>query len=314
MNPMQRYLVDEAIEDYDDGRLPRRDAIRLLAGLVGATLATGIIEARAQPTPTPPPATAAPPMPTPPSTMAPPRSAASVAHNDPAIVGANLRFAGTGEAQLTGYMARPNKPGTYPIVLVCHENRGLTRHIEDVARRLAKAGYVGFAVDLLSREGGTNRQSYDAIPGLLGSVPPVRHVQDFQSALAFARTQPFVRPDRSAMIGFCFGGGIAWRVAVATPELRAIVPFYGIPAPAPDVPKIQAAVLAIYAAKDERINATIPEIEAAMKDNNKTFRKLVYPEADHAFYNDTGDRFSPGAAQAAWEETLKWLGTYLTAV
>src|SRR5207244_47668 len=160
---------DEALEDYEHGRLTRREAIRLLAGLTGATLATAIIDARAQPAPDAPPATS-------PSTRSPPRAATSVAHNDPAIVGAALNFNGSADAQLSGYMARPDKPGACPIVLVCHENRGLTRHIEDVTRRLAKAGYVGFAVDLLSREGGTNRQSFDAIPGLLGSVPPVRHV------------------------------------------------------------------------------------------------------------------------------------------
>jgi carboxymethylenebutenolidase len=93
-------------------------------------------------------------------------------------------------------------------VLVCHENRGLTRHIEDVTRRVTKAGYVGLAVDLLSREGGTAKQDFDAIPGILGRAPAARHVQDFRSGLAHARSLSAARGDRAGMVGFCFGGGV----------------------------------------------------------------------------------------------------------
>src|SRR5713101_6723449 len=119
-----------------------------------------------------------------PAGKAPASSAPLVAPDDPSIVAGIAEFPGEG-VRLDGYLARPAKAGAFPIVLVCHENRGLTRHIEDVTRRLAKAGYVGVAVDLLSREGGTNAQAFDAIPGMLGSVPPIRHVQDFQSALTY---------------------------------------------------------------------------------------------------------------------------------
>jgi carboxymethylenebutenolidase len=100
-------------------------------------------------------------------------------------------------------------------------------------------------------------------------------------------------------------------VAAAIPELRAAVPFYGLPVPAADVPKINAAVLAIYAGRDERINANIPAIEAAMKENTKVFRKMVLPDVDHAFHNDTGDRFNETAALIAWGETLGWFAKYL---
>jgi carboxymethylenebutenolidase len=304
MNDLQRYLVEEAVEDYKDGRLSRREALRLLTGLTGAVLASQILDAQAQSAPAPA-ATAVPA-----AVPTGPKSAASVADNDPALIAANIQFPG-GDGQLMGYIARPATAGSFPIVLVCHENRGLTRHIEDVTRRLAKAGYVGFAVDLLSREGGTNKHSYDAIPALLGPPPPARHVQDFQSALTYAKAQPFARGDRAGMTGFCFGGGVTWRVAVGIPELRAVVPFYGLPVAAGDVPKINAPVLAIYAVRDARINANIPAIEAAMKENAKVFRKIVYPDVDHAFYNDTADRFNAGAALAAWDETLMWFAKYL---
>lgn len=298
MDDLRRYLVEEAIEDFEEGRLSRRDALKMIAGITGAAMAAQMLEARAQ-------AKARP-------GYAPAKSEYSVPATDPSVIGRAVPFQGS-DGQLRGYLARPAKDGRYPIVLVCHENRGLTPHIEDVTRRLAKAGYVGMAVDLLSREGGTAKHEFDAIPGLLGKAAPERHVQDFASGLAYAKSQAFVRADRAGMTGFCFGGGVTWRVAAGVPELRAAVPFYGVPVPAADVPKINAAVLAMYADRDQRVNANIPAIEAAMKQNGKTFRKIVYSNSDHAFHNDTGERYNPVAAKAAWDETLDWFDKYLKA-
>jgi carboxymethylenebutenolidase len=296
MNELQRYLVEEAVEDYEEGRLTRRQALKAIAGVAGAALAAQVLDARAQ-------AKAAVP-------KAPPSTPPQVSPNDPDLVAGVAEFPGVG-ARLDGYLARPARSGTFPVVLVCHENRGLTRHIEDVTRRLAKAGYVALAVDLLSREGGTDKHDFDAIPGILGKAPPARHAQDFKSGLAFARSQAAARGDRAGMVGFCFGGAVTWRVAAAVPELRAAVPFYGVPVPEADVPAIGAAVLAIYAGRDDRINQNIPAIETAMAKNGKTFRKIVYPGVDHAFHNDAGARYNAEAAKAAWGETLAWFGKYL---
>lgn len=295
MNELQRYLVEEAVEDYEEGRLSRREALKAIAGLTGAALAGQILEARAQ---------------TAPAGKAPASSAPLVAPDDPSIVAGIAEFPGEG-VRLAGYLARPAKSGTFPIVLVCHENRGLTRHTEDVTRRVAKAGFVGLAVDLLSREGGTGKHDFDAIPGILGKAAPARHVQDFKSGLGYAVSQPSARGDRVGMTGFCFGGAVTWRVAASVPDLRAAVPFYGVPVQEPDVPGIGAAVLAIYAGRDERINQNIPAIEAAMGKHDKTFRKIVYPNVDHAFHNDTGARYNSAAAKAAWSEALAWFGKYL---
>jgi carboxymethylenebutenolidase len=297
VNDLQRYLVEEAVEDYEEGRLSRREALKAIAGLTGAALAAQILEAHGQGAPAA-------------GSKAPPSSAPLVAPDDPAIVAGIAEFPGEG-VRLSGYLARPAQSGQFPIVLVCHENRGLTRHIEDVTRRAAKAGYVGLAVDLLSREGGTGLHDFEAIPGLLGNAPAARHVQDFRSGLAYAKSQPAAQGDRVGMVGFCFGGGVTWRVAAGMPALRAAVPFYGVPVPEADVPGIGAAVLAIYGGRDERINQNIPAIEAAMKKNDKTFRKIVYPDVDHAFHNDTGARYDAAAAKAAWGETLAWFGKYL---
>jgi carboxymethylenebutenolidase len=297
VNELQRYLVEEAVEDYEEGRLTRRDALKALAGLTGAALAAQILDAHAQ-------TRAAP------AAKAPPSSRPLVAHDDPAIVAGIAEFPGAG-IRLAGYVARPKESRRFAIVLVCHENRGLTRHIEDVTRRVAKAGYVGLAVDLLSREGGTPKHEFDAIPGILGKARPERHVQDFQSGLAYARSQPFARGDRVGMVGFCFGGAVTWRFAAAVHDLRSAVPFYGVPVQEADVGGIGAAVLAIYAGKDERINKNLPAIEAAMHKHGKTFRKIVYPGVDHAFHNDTSARYNAAAAKAAWGETLAWFGKHL---
>ena len=170
---------------------------------------------------------------------------------------------------------------------------------------------MGFAVDLLSREGGTSKHGPDAVSVLLGKAPIARHVQDFQSALTWAKSQPFAKGDRAGMVGFSFGGGVTWRVAAGTPELKAAVSFYGLPVVASEAAKIDAAVLAISAGRDERINANIPAIESAMREKAKVFRKIVYPDVDHAFYNDTGETFSAGSAQAAWEESMGWFARFL---
>jgi carboxymethylenebutenolidase len=115
------------------------------------------------------------------------------------------------------------------------------------------------------------------------------------------------------MVGFCFGGGITWRVATKTPELRAAVPFYGPNPPLEDVPGIRAAVLAIYGENDANINRGIPAIEEAMKANGKIFEKIIYSNAGHAFHNDTGANYNPEAARDAWAKTLAWFERYLKA-
>jgi len=212
---------------------------------------------------------------------------------------------------LFGYLARPKEGDSLPVVLVCHENRGLTDHIRDVTRRVAKAGYVALAVDLLSRQGGTATVGSDNVPGALGNIEPDQFVQDFLSGWEYLKGQDFAQADRVGMVGFCFGGGVTWRVATKMPELRAAVPYYGPPPPVEELATINAAVLAIYGGNDQRINASIPDVEAAMQANNKVYEKMVYEGADHAFNNDTGERFNAQAANDAWGRTLAWFDKYV---
>jgi carboxymethylenebutenolidase len=237
-------------------------------------------------------------------------AAGTVSPDDPAILAGAVEFAADGET-LLGYLSRPRGEGVYPVILVCHENRGLTEHIQDVTRRLAKAGYVALAVDLLSRLGGSEALGADQVPGALGNIPPEQFVQDFLSGWRYLQGQAFAQAERVGMVGFCFGGGVTWRVATRMAELLAAVPFYGPHPPVEDVPKIQAAVLAIYGELDQRINQGIPAIEEAMQKNGKIYEKVIYPGADHAFHNDTGPRYKPDAARDAWDRTLGWFERYV---
>ena len=331
MNLFQKYLADEFAEDYSEGRLSRRDALKLIASVTGSLIVANSILASCAPPPetvatsaptdaplaTDLPTTAATASNSPTSESAPTESfsPASTAYgtvmpDDPAITAGPIEIPAA-DTNLMGYLARPSSEAVSPVILVCHENRGLTPHIQDVARRFAKAGYVGLAVDLLSRQGGTEAVGSSNVPGALGNIEPSQFVEDFKSGWVYLQGQSFADAARVGMTGFCFGGGVTWQVAVNMPELLAAVPFYGPHPAASDVPDIQAAVLGIYGEQDNRINSGIPEIEAAMVANNKIYEKVIYPNADHAFHNDTGTRYNPEAAKDAWERTLAWFETYV---
>ena len=319
MNHFQRYLTDEFAEDYQEGRLSRRDALKLIASVTGSLIAANSILAACTPIADSAqagidtPAATQPPPADPTSTALQPSPSVSygtVAPDDPAVIAQEVEIP-SDTPPLTGYLARPSSEGNSPVVLVCHENRGLTPHIQDVTRRLAKAGYAALAVDLLSRQGGSAAVGEGNVPGILGNIQPEQFVADFLAGWRYFQGQAFAQAGRVGMTGFCFGGGVTWLVAARMPELRAAVPYYGPHPPLDEVPNIQAAVLAIYGELDGRINGGIPAIEEAMLADNKVFEKLIYPNADHAFHNDTGSRYNAEAARDAWTQTLAWFDKYL---
>jgi len=326
MNLFQNYLVEEFAEDYQEGHLTRREALKLIFSVTGSMLLTNSILAACAPlsemmlAPAAG-ATAAPSNSSQPNapglaaTSDTPTSQGSepaepASPGEAAIETTDIELPGE-EATLLATLSRPAGDGPFPVILVCHENRGLTEHIKDVTRRLAQASYVALAVDLLSRQGGSSSMSPDQVPGALGNTPPQQFVSDFKSGWHYLKDKDFAQADRVGMVGFCFGGGVTWQVATHMPELKAAVPFYG-PHPAVEaVPNIQAAVLAIYAGNDQRINQGIPPIEEAMQQNGKIYEKVIYPGVDHAFHNDTGLRYNPEAAQDAWRRTLVWFERYV---
>jgi carboxymethylenebutenolidase len=238
------------------------------------------------------------------------QSPLSVPEGDPDLETGDVTFSSQ-DAEITAYLARPVAEGVYPAVMICHENRGLTDHIRDVARRFAKVGYVAIAPDLLSREGGTATLERDAVPGLLTNAGMDRHVADFTAAFDYLQGQEFVETDRIGMNGFCFGGGVTWLCAAEIPGLKAAAPFYG-PGPELDqVPNIQAAVLGVFAESDDWVNSGIEPLREALEAAGVTFEFKIYPGTGHAFNNDTGDRYVEEQALQAWEDMLAWFEQYI---
>lgn len=328
MNIFQKYLAEEFAEDYTEGRLSRREALKLITSVTGSFIAANTILASCAPpseetaisptsttspidTPTVPPMATDTATTESAATEAPaPAAYGTVMPDDPSVIASDVQIPAA-DTTIMGYLARPSTENPAPVILVCHENRGLTPHIQDVTRRFAKAGYVGLAVDLLSRQGGSAALGQENVPGALGNISPDQFVEDFKSGWQYLQGQPFAEAAKVGMTGFCFGGGVTWRVATQMPELLAAVPFYGPHPPLEDVPNIQAAVLAIYGELDSRINSGIPAIEQAMIENGKIYEKMIYQGADHAFHNDTGGRYHPEAAKDAWERTLSWFEQYV---
>jgi carboxymethylenebutenolidase len=298
---MQHYLVEEMVEEFQAGRITRRELLRRVMLITGSVAVASSVVSTAGAAP----AVAAP------ASRPAHQSGVTVSLDDPAIVAGPVEIPGEGVAIL-GYLSRPRADGSHPGVLVIHENRGLTENQRDITRRLAKAGYVGLAVDLLSRQGGASSfPDEGAAIGAYGQLPPAQMTSDLTASLAYLRALPYVQADATAAMGFCAGGSHTWNLATLDPNLRAAAPFYGSSPPLDAVPNIRAAVLAFYGGEDARINAGIPEIEQAMRAAGKTFEYVVYPGAGHAFINDTRDAYHAEAARDSWARLLAWFGQYL---
>ncbi|GAA3280382.1 carboxymethylenebutenolidase [Paenarthrobacter aurescens] len=229
----------------------------------------------------------------------------SVPEGAAGLTTATVKF-DSGGTEISGYLARPEGSQRGPAVLICHENRGLTPHIQDVARRFAREGYAALALDLLSREGGTANLDPDAVPGALTQAGAQRHVNDFKAAFEYLNGQGFVEEGRIGMVGFCFGGGITWQSSTEFQGLKATSAFYG---PAPDlakVPTIKPAVMGVYAENDARITGAMPQLQQALDASTVKHQLKVYPGVDHAFHNDTSERYVEAQATAAWNDTLAW--------
>jgi len=280
----------ELYDGYVHGRLSRRDfldraAAFAVAGVTAATLLASLSPDYAQ--------------------------AQQVAFTDPDIRAEYIKYPSpNGHDQVRGYLVRPAKAsGPLPAVLVVHENRGLNPYIEDVARRVAKAGFVALAPDGLSSVGG--------YPGndergreLQQQVDPQKLMNDFFAAIEYLRT-PAMSNGKVGITGFCYGGGVSNAAAVAYSELDAAVPFYGRQAKPEDVPRIKAPLLLHFAEKDDNVNATWPAYEAALKQAGTRYEAHVYPGTNHGFHNDSTPRYDKAAADLAWERTLAWFRRYL---
>lgn len=238
------------------------------------------------------------------------KSPLSVAANDPAVVATDVTY--PGDTTLIGYLVKPAASGTYPGVIVIHENRGLTDHIKNVARRFAKAGYIALAPDLASRNGGTAKVPEDQVTGYFANAKPEDLVKDLNSTEAYLETVSGVKTGKYGTVGFCFGGGMTLRFVAQNPKIAAAIPYYGpVPSPVSQMANTQAAILGLYGALDQRVNAGIPDLETTLKNAGKTYQKIIYDGANHAFNNDTGANYNMNASDMAWTATLDWLKKYL---
>ncbi|WP_076070684.1 dienelactone hydrolase family protein [Sphingomonas montana] len=234
-----------------------------------------------------------------------PAAAAVVAADDKRLKTSNVRWTVGAGRTMHGYMALPAKArGRQPAVMVIHENRGLNDYVRDVARRVALAGYVALAPDFLSVAGGTPADQ-DAARDLIGKLDLPRTVQDGVETLRWLRGNRYASGKVGA-VGFCWGGAMVNRLAVAAGTgLTAGVAYYG-PAPDPaEAARVKAAMTLHYAGLDDRVNKTAQPWIDGLKAAGVPVDAYFYPGVNHAFYNDTSvDRYDRAAADLSWQRTL----------
>jgi len=286
-------MIEKLIQDYRDRAVTRREFIHRAVLVTGSlTVATTLVDS-----------------------LAPTKSHANLVDpNDPALISSDIKYSSTDGVSIGAYLTRPQGEGRLPAVVVLHENRGLVDHVRDVARRLAKAGYVALAPDLLSRQGGTGSfaSPAEAIEGIR-KVDEEGITKDLTGGINYLKGQNYVRANKIGVVGFCWSGGQATLILTRNRDLAAGVVYYGRnPNDLDDVKNISAPVLASYGEKDERITSGVPALEEAMKKHGKSFEYKIYPGAQHAFNNDTNpQRYDAEAAKDAWARTLEFFKKHL---
>jgi carboxymethylenebutenolidase len=302
---LQRYIAEEIATDHVDGLLSRREALRRLALLgVGTAAATALIAACSRDDQTDKPTANAPV-----TSSGPATSSAAPPGTEHALPTTPITWPGPqGELQ-AAWAEAPNAKGG---VLVIHENKGLNDWVRSVAGRFAGIGYSGLAIDLLSGQGGTAKFTDPAeATAALGKIPPAEFIANLKSGID--ELQRRVPDKKIAVVGYCMGGGLVWQLlASGAPQLAAAIPFYG---PAPENPDFSGsknvAVLAFYGEQDQRVNATEPVAKAALEKAGLVHELVTEPNANHAFFNDTGDRYNAVAADDAWRRVQDWLTKYV---
>ena len=208
------------------------------------------------------------------------------------------------DTTMKGYLARPKANGKYGAVVVIHENRGLNPHIKDVARRVAKAGFVALAPDALSPSGGTPANE-DEARELIGKLDKNKNLDNFLKGVQYAGSRNESN-GKTGCVGFCWGGAMANQLAVHDPQLKAAVAFYGRQPAKEEAAKIKAHLQLHYGSLDERVNEGIPAYEDALKAAGVQYELFMYEGAQHAFHNDTAPtRYNEAAAKQAWERTIR---------
>ena len=316
MNTYQRYLIEEFADDYRERTMSRRELLKraaLIMGSVPAGLsALAAVGCGGDDDEDADEATQALSSPTTAATRAleSPTAAATTPGTSGDAPTSDVRFEGPG-SDLLGYLAQPAGAGTYPGILVIHENRGLNEHTRDIARRYAAEGFVALAVDLCSRNGGSTEDT-SRNTGFLGSADPDDLAADMVAYAEHLQGLEGVQADGIGVTGFCFGGGYTFETAVASPDVKAAVPYYGTARRVLDrLSETRAAILVIYGGNDTRITSESEDVRAALEDSGQPYGIEIYEGANHAFFNDTGSNYNGAAAEDAWAKTLAWFREHL---
>ena len=267
--------------EYRQGQTNRRDFIRKLAMIAGSTTAAlallPVLEENSL-------------------------KASALIQDDADLITEFITYpAATGD--MKAFLARPKSGRKFPAVIVIHENRGLVPHIREVAKRMAKEGFLAIAPDALSPVGGTP-EDISNVGELFKQLKPEETTKNFVAAVKYLKTNPMSN-GKVGCTGFCWGGAMTNQVAVNAPDLDAAVPYYGRQPLAEDVAKIKAPIMAHYAGNDQGINAGIAAFEEALKKNKKEYQIFIYEGANHAFNNDSNpERYNEQAAKLAWGRTV----------
>ena len=302
--------IESLIHLYVDGGLNRRDLMRRLARIAGGGAAAAALLDNAGLAQTTTPANA---------------DDLRVSENDPTIAWRDVAFPGQ-VGNVMGLLAWPRPfargrrlqangaTGPDPAVIVIHENRGLVEHTRDVTRRMAKAGFVAFGIDFLSRQGGSASFADDnARAAAYGRTLQTERHEDLRSAVEYLQRQENVVADRIGAIGFCAGGGNIFYSVYNGLTLQAAVPFYGTPPnPLPAV-AVATPLMCIFSDTDRNQAARIPDLSNSLVTSRVTFGVHVYKGTAHAFFNDTGAVYNRPAAVDAWAKTIAFLNTHLRA-
>jgi len=280
---MDQKIID-LYDEYTHGLLDRREFLKKLSMLAGGTAAAIALL---------------------PLLEKSHAKAEVVPKNDSRLYTDYIKYPGaTGEVR--AYLARPKGDGKLPGVVVIHENRGLVPHIEDVTRRVALEGFLAIGPDALTPLGGTPEDP-DKAPPLIQKLDSKSTIENYVAAVRYLKTHP-LSTGKIGVVGFCWGGAMANQVAVNSPDVIAVVPYYGRQPASEDVPKIKVSLLLHYAGLDEGINKGISAYEADLKKASINYKMYMYEGAQHAFNNDTNPaRYNKEAAQLAWQRTISFL-------
>lgn len=289
-----RPIPQEAFDWYDEyahGFIDRRTFMARLAGLAATGISMSVLTAALLPNYA---------------------EAEQVSFNDPDIKARYVKFPsskGHGEGQ--GYLVTPaGLEGKAPAVLVIHENRGLNPYIKDVARRLAKSGFLAFAPDALYPQGGYPGND-DEGRSMQRSMDRAKIEEDFIAAAKFLDSHELSTGSLGA-VGFCFGGYIVNMLAAVLPAvLDAGVPFYGTPAAEELRANVRGPLMLQFGELDKRVNATWPEYEEVLKANGAEYTAHVYKGVNHGFHNDSTGRYAPEEAELAWSRTIEFFREHL---